>query len=258
MKSSICAYKLLSIQQNISHKEAKRLIDRGLVSLNNIRIKIARQNIDPKAILELKSIQKIQEIFSDQNILALNKPCFINASEVLKKYPNWVLLNRLDRETSGIILAIKPESDFAKKAINEFKNKNVYKEYRALVSPSKNALKMLENESKIILNKPLKIIKNGSIYSQIASPKDKNKKEALTEISLIKPKKIEGKIAFLLKIVIKTGLSHQIRVHLSDFGAPILGDTKYGGVEFYRMALHALNIKLLGYDFTKEPDLILQ
>jgi 23S rRNA-/tRNA-specific pseudouridylate synthase len=48
----------------------------------------------------------------------------------------------------------------------------------------------------------------------------------------------------LTEIDIKTGRTHQIRVHLSSIGMPILGDNKYGGPKYERLMLHSWKLKI--------------
>ncbi|WP_456452841.1 pseudouridine synthase, partial [Hydrogenimonas sp.] len=76
-------------------------------------------------------------------------------------------------------------------------------------------------------------------------------KEAITHIE---PIMISGKRT-KLRVVIETGRTHQIRVHLKSIGHPIIGDRQYGVMSHQtnRMLLHALEVKLLGYDF-KAPE----
>ncbi len=230
------AYKLLAIQENISNKKAKDLIDRGLVYVGNKKVTIARGELDIKTKFKVQNIQKIEKIFEDDNILAVNKPAFLNSEEVSKKmgYP---LLNRLDKETSGVLLLVKNE-DFQKRAIKEYKNQNVLKEYIAWVDE-----RVVEE---IEINKPIMTIKKGKAYSKIS----KDGKEA---ISLVEPLIIEGKRS-KVKVIIKTGRTHQVRVHLKSIAHPILGDTAYGGKPYKRMMLHSYKTELLGYSFiAKEP-----
>ena len=230
------AYKLLAIQENISNKKAKDLIDRGLVYVGNKKVTIARGELDIKTKFKVQNIQKIEKIFEDDNILAVNKPAFLNSEEVSKKmgYP---LLNRLDKETSGVLLLVKNE-DFQKRAIKEYKNQNVLKEYIAWVDD-----RVVEE---IEINKPIMTIKKGKAYSKIS----KDGKEA---ISLVEPLIIEGKRS-KVKVIIKTGRTHQVRVHLKSIAHPILGDTVYGGKPYKRMMLHSYKTELLGYSFiAKEP-----
>lgn len=230
------AYKLLAIQENISNKKAKDLIDRGLVYAGNKKVAIARGELDIKTKFKVQNIQKIEKIFEDDNILAVNKPAFLNSEEVSKKmgYP---LLNRLDKETSGVLLLVKNE-DFQKRAIKEYKEQKVLKEYIAWVDG-----KIAEE---IEINKPILTIKTSKAYSKIS-------KDGREAISFVEPLIIEGNKS-KVKVTIKTGRTHQVRVHLKSIGHPVLGDTAYGGKPHKRMMLHSYKTKLLDYSFiAKEP-----
>jgi 23S rRNA pseudouridine1911/1915/1917 synthase len=67
-----------------------------------------------------------------------------------------------------------------------------------------------------------------------------NVREAITEFSVIRQYR---DFAFL-KVFPLTGRTHQIRVHLSFYGNPVLGDTVYGkGHKFERLALHAYSLE---------------
>jgi len=230
------AYKLLALQENISNRVAKDMIDRGIVYVGNKKVMIARADMDIKTKFKIQKIQRIEKIFEDENILAVNKPAFLNSEEVSKKmgYP---LLNRLDKQTSGVLLMVKNE-DFQKKAINEYKNKRVLKEYIAWVDG-----KVVEE---IEINKPILTIKKGKAYSKIS----KDGKEA---ISYVEPLMVEGNRS-KVKVTIKTGRTHQVRVHLKSIGHSIVGDTSYGGKPYKRIMLHSYMTELLGYNFiAKEP-----
>ncbi len=228
------AYKLLALQENISNSEAKNLIDKGLVSVNGKRLKIARGELSPKTIFHIEKIQKPQVIFQDANILAIEKPAFIESYDLCKFFPSWTLLHRLDRETSGVILLIKDKSEFHNKAKEEFRAQKVYKEYLAILNG------ILSEE--IEVNKPILTLKKGFAKSKIS-------KEGLPALSHITPLQISGKKT-LAKIIIKTGRTHQIRLHCSSIAHPIFGDTLYGGEDSKRLMLHAHKIALLGYEFS--------
>ena len=233
------AYKLLALQEKISNNEAKDLIDRGLVSLQGKTIKIARALLSPNTKFKVIKPQKAVVIFSDENILALDKPAFLTSEEVAKSYPQWVLLHRLDKETSGILLLVKSESDFHLKAKEAFKNGSVYKEYLAIVEG------ILEEECEI--DTPL-IIKKGS-FAKVSVSKNKEGQKAYTKVT---PLEIEGRKT-KVKVEIKTGKTHQIRVHLSSIKHPLVGDSFYGAKVAQRIMLHAHKISLLGYDFCINP-----
>lgn len=230
------AYKLLALQENISNNEAKDLIDMGLVSVCGKKIKIARGLLSPNVKFIIDKPAKVIEIFRDSNILALNKPAFLTSEEVAKSYPQWTLLHRLDKETSGILLLVKENSEFHIKAKEAFKNLQVYKKYIAIVDG------ILEEECEV--SAPL-IIKKGR-FAKVSVSKNGEGQKA---ISIIKPLEICGKKT-KVEVEIKTGKTHQIRVHLAHIKHPIIGDMLYGTKESKRILLHAEQISLLGYDFS--------
>lgn len=229
------AYKLLARAKGISNGQAKALIDRGLVLCGDKKISIARAELPINSSFEVLEVKKPKVLFCDENILALEKPPFIESYELCNQYPDWSLLHRLDRETSGVILLIKAESDFALKAKRAFKNQEVYKEYMCLVHG------IVPDSMRI--TKPISTIKKGFAKSRI----DKKGLEAITTIT---PLALMGKKTFL-KVVIQTGRTHQIRVHLQSIDHPIVGDRIYGKPDgAKRLLLHAHKISLLGYEFS--------
>ena len=98
------AYKLLAIQEKISNAKAKDLIDRGLVKVGDKKVMIARGEIKVDTKFSVKELAKTKVIFEDDDILVVDKPAFITADEVAKTFKDSILLNRLDKETSGVIL----------------------------------------------------------------------------------------------------------------------------------------------------------
>ncbi len=225
------AYKLLATQLGVSNNEAKNLIDRGLVFVGNDKIKVARNEVPLKTNFRVLELAKPKKIFEDSDLLALDKPPYITSEEIEKMFPPCRLIHRLDKETSGILLLAKSE-EFLTKCINEFKKGAVYKEYIAWVEG--------------VLSEPITIDKAiVTLRGQTAkSIIDKDGKPAHTEIT---PLEIDGKKT-KLKVVIKTGKTHQIRVHLQSLKRPIIGDALYGGREAKRMLLHSKKIKILDYD----------
>lgn len=223
------AYKLLAAQEGISNRDAKELIDRGVVYAYGKKVLIARADMKASTKFKVEYPASIETIFSDDHLCAVYKPPFIDSEEVSKqlKLP---LINRLDKETSGIMLLAKTE-EFRLKAIDAFRKKEVYKEYVALVDG------LISEE--ITIDKPIKTFKGVKAKSVVA-------KEGMAALTVATPLSYAGGKT-KLKVVIHTGRTHQIRVHLSSVDHPICGDQQYGGSNAKRMMLHSKKIELLGY-----------
>lgn len=230
------AYKLLALQENISNNQAKELIDRGLVYEGGKRVNVARTEYPLKTRFNVKYPQKIKKIYENKEIVAVNKPIGITSDEAEKEFAGTSLIHRLDRDTSGVLLLAKSE-EVKDRAIEEFKKKRVYKEYIAIVEGL-----IVEP---MVIDTPIQTQKGTQAISKTA----KIGKEAKT---IVEPYGIEENKTSRIKVVIETGATHQIRVHLKSAGYPIIGDVKYGGKPANRLYLHAKKIKIFDYEIEAE------
>ncbi len=155
------------------------------------------------------------------------------------------LVHRLDKETSGILLLAKKRSALTALQ-DQFRTRDTHKVYAALVFGAWPAsLKVID----LALQKTLDAAGERHVRVVPAEHADGRR-----SISLIKvQRELPG--LTLLDVTIKTGRTHQIRVHLAHSGHPIVGDPKYGDFArnktfarergFGRMFLHA---RELGFD----------
>ena len=207
-------------------------------------------------------------LFEDDHVLAIDKPAgvavhggsgvafgVIEQMRMARPGHDFLeLVHRLDRETSGVLLIAKKR--MALKILQEqFRERETDKVYLALVAgnwPPK--LK--------VLDKPLQkyLLPDGERRVRVV---DKEHPDAMRAVTLVKvrgslPASAEQPLGdfSLLEVTIKTGRTHQIRVHLSTEGHPIAGDDKYGDFELNknlqkqpaghalkRMFLHAWRLK---------------
>lgn len=210
------------------------------------------------------SKEKIQVIYEDDNILIMNKPSgvVVNISNTSSEdtlqhflevklakqleaadqesdfFNRAGLVHRLDKETSGVIIAAKSEEDFMNLK-RQFMSRTVKKEYVAL------ALGVIEDE-KISVDAP--IGRNPNKRTSMAVISDG--KPASTIFERVGEEYIDGMKMTLVKAFPKTGRTHQIRVHLAAMNHPIVGDDRYAGRKrsvitrsrFGRLMLHAHKI----------------
>ncbi len=227
------AYKLLAKQLEISGKRAKELIDRGLVYVGDRKLKIARATLPSDTKFRVEMPAKIKKIYEDENLLAVNKPAFLDSYEVEALISGASLIHRLDRETSGVLLLAKNE-DFLKKAIESFRNRNVKKFYTAWVEG------VVYEE--MLIDAPIHTIKGPKSISKI------NKRIGKEAITIVKPNEVQGKKS-KVDIEIKTGRTHQVRLHLAYVGHPIVGDEQYGSpTKSKRVLLHASKVEIFGQE----------
>lgn len=176
----------------------------------------------------------------------INEPTLVDY--LLKKYPNLkkvgedpqrpAIVHRLDKEASGLMIIPKNNSAF-EHFKEQFKSRKIEKEYTALAFG-----KIIKDSDTIDF--PIKRSSQGHKMASIPKS-NKNIKENINEENISNRSKgnikaLEGSrmaitefsiikrlINFtLLKIKIKTGRTHQIRVHFSAYGHPLLGDNLYG------------------------------
>jgi len=227
------AYKLLAQQEGVSNSQAKSMIDRGLVYVGNKKVMIARGEIDERTIFRVTKIERAKPLFENDDIVVVDKPAYVNSDEIERQFKPAVLLHRLDRETSGVLMLVKNE-EFRQKAIAEFKKDKVYKEYIAWVEGIMS--------EPIEVDKPVFTTKrNNKAISNVSSKGKPARTEFFPDIVSANKTKV--------KCIIHNGRTHQIRVHARYIDHSIVGDELYGGRRAKRVMLHAHKVRLLGFEF---------
>lgn len=229
------AYKLLATQEEISNKKAKELIDRGLVYVTDRKVKIARAELPDDTHFRVEMPADIVILYEDDDLVAVNKPAMIDSYDIQDAIEGAELLHRLDRETSGVLL-LGRNPEFIRRAVEAFRQRKVTKHYVAWVDGV--------IYEPIEIDDPIHTIKKGKAFSKIDPRLGK------PAHTIVKPNEVQGKKS-KVDITIDTGRTHQIRVHLSHVGHPIVGDEQYGSrTSAKRVLLHAASITLLGKTYT--------
>jgi 23S rRNA pseudouridine1911/1915/1917 synthase len=235
---------LAKANSSFSRSQIQAAIEDGDVALNGKAFKAGRRlkagdKVELKIKPAVEAVAVAQEIslnivYEDAFLIVVNKPAGMVVHPAPGNPDNTLvnallfhcqdlsgiggilrpgIVHRLDKETSGLIVAAKSD-DSHRRLSAQFAKRDVFKKYAALVwGDVKGA--------------------SGDIFLSVGRhPKDRKKmstksrhgKEALT---LWKVRERFG-LATLLDIEIKTGRTHQIRVHLSERGWPVIGDAVYG------------------------------
>lgn len=197
-----------------------------ILRLPPIRISEGQENHVPESVLQ---ILQSAIIYEDDNIIAINKPSGIAVHkgsglnfgvieafrQILPEQP-LELVHRLDRETSGCLLLAKNRKTLTElhELLRHEKTCHIEKTYFALVNGR------WEQGNKTIDMGIAKIKRGGEHIMQIDPSGD-------SAISHFEPVEIFQHCS-LMKVVIETGRTHQIRVHAAFSNHSIIGDTKYG------------------------------
>lgn len=193
-------------------------------------------------------------VYEDKDILVINKPAglvvhpapgnwsgtFVNALmyhcqhlPITGEAVRPGIVHRLDKDTTGLLVAAKT-AEAHQKLVIQFSERQVFKEYIALC-----------------YGKP----KEGAIEAPIGRHPVRRKEMAVSDkgrsaTTICKILKFDGVLS-LVSLILETGRTHQIRVHLKHVGAPVLGDPVYGNAsanlryKCHRQMLHAHILKFL-------------
>lgn len=219
----------------------------------------------PPVRMSEKAAQKLEHpapgrefplLMEDEALLAIDKPAGVAVhggsgvsfgviEQLRQARPGAKLLelvHRLDRETSGILLVAKKRSAL-KHLQDQFRERETGKTYLALVVGEWPA-------SKKVIDAPLHkyLLPDGERRVKVVGKDDPDGMKSVTLV------KVGQRLAgfTLLEVTIKTGRTHQIRVHLAAQGHAIAGDDKYGDFELNkslqkqglkRMFLHAWKLQ---------------
>ncbi|MBO9652109.1 MAG: RluA family pseudouridine synthase [Variovorax sp.] len=155
------------------------------------------------------------------------------------------LVHRLDRETSGILLIAKKRSALTALQ-DQFRDRETGKTYLALVEGSWPANKKVLDAplAKYLLPGPAGSAEPGERRVRVVAKDHPDAMRAVTLVRVLARFSLPGDAApmSLLAVTIKTGRTHQIRVHLASAGHVIAGDDKYGHFERNR-ALQKIGLK---------------
>ena len=232
--------------ENATRSKVQKIIEADLVTVNG---KVVKSNYKVKPFDVIEAVQPIAPrpedvepeeiplniVYEDDYLLVVNKPAGMVAHPAYANYTGTLvnallhhsqqlsnvnepgrpgIVHRLDKDTSGLIVVAKDDWTHAKIA-EQFSTHSAEREYHTVCWGRFDERK-------------------GKIETKITRSKKDRKKFVTSDI--------EGKIAITLfevieefeftsylKINLKTGRTHQIRVHLSSIGKPVFGDPDYGG-----------------------------
>ncbi|MFS0862411.1 RluA family pseudouridine synthase [Fredinandcohnia sp. 179-A 10B2 NHS] len=199
--------------------------------------------------VEPEYTENIHILYEDDHILIVNKPAGMdthpNEKGQLGTLANVIAyhfqlngvqtkvrhIHRLDRDTTGAVLFAKHK--LASAILDRrLENREIKRTYLALVHG-------IVKQKKGVIDKAIGRDRHHPTRRRV-SPTGQR---AITTFKLLKT--IPNKEASLIELELQTGRTHQIRVHMSDMGYPLLGDTLYGGKPvIHRQALHAAKIRL--------------
>jgi RluA family pseudouridine synthase len=250
--AKLIAFVVQRLEGKYSAKYLKKLIEQNRCQINGRTERFAstvikkgdfiRLDDEQAALAAPVKVEPSRIIYEDDALLVYNKPAGINCDEkgIVKlwktKLPALQLVHRLDRDTTGLLIFAK-QSQIFELLVTQFKEFQVEKQYIAIVD---GVLQEKKGKIENYLGKK-RAFAGQTIWGRVSTSQGLY---ACTEWERLKV----GNSASLVACVPKTGRTHQIRVHMSESGHPILGDFQYGkhfqcAFRPPRILLHAQKIR---------------
>ena len=248
---------------DISRETVQDAIKKGLVLVNekpkkpSYSLKEKDKVSFDKSVFEVKPLEaediKLDIVYEDENMLVVNKPSGMlthpagkeNSGTLVNALLNYCpetlsdiggefrrgIVHRLDRNTSGLLMVAKNNKthEFLQKQIKE---KTAIRKYYAVV-------KGVIDEDNGVINKPIgRCLKNPQRMDIVEGGR-----ESLTYYKVLE----RFKENTFVELELKTGRTHQIRVHMASIGHPVLNDTLYGAGT---SKIHTQEQVLMAYSLT--------
>jgi 23S rRNA pseudouridine1911/1915/1917 synthase len=234
---------LTSHVENATRTKVQEAIRSGEVVVNGKRVKVSHAII-PEEVIHVELSQPeppevlpenipLDIVYEDKYLLVVNKPAGMVTHPAYKNYSGTLvnallhhsrslsqphplrpgIVHRLDKDTSGLLVVAKDETTHQKLS-RQFANKTTEREYRAIVWG--------------VFKSP-----GGIIEASLGRSKSDRKKVAVVKEGKYAVTEYEVMEQFtylaLLRLRLRTGRTHQIRVHLAHIHHPVFGDETYGG-----------------------------
>ncbi|MCD8339183.1 MAG: RluA family pseudouridine synthase [Burkholderiales bacterium] len=261
---------------DISRSRIKNLIESGCVLINGEPSIKPKQKLQIGQLIEMDIKPRPEDesfipvdipldiVYEDDSLLVINKPpglvvhpaaghwqdTLLNGllfhRPQLKNLPRAGIVHRLDRDTSGLMVVAKTEVA-QNSLVNQLQERTVKREYWAIVKGGAPKEKTITASIERDPHHPLR-------FSIGNSPRAK---PATTSIRLVQTNQVGAKTYSWIAARLKTGRTHQIRVHMESLGLPLVGDPLYrsrlpvpkddGSMAstFNRQALHASRLGLI-------------
>jgi 23S rRNA pseudouridine1911/1915/1917 synthase len=256
---------LRALAPELSRRRIRTLVADGAVLVNGRPARKGARVVDGDVVelpalatLEPEPDLPLRVLFEDAHVVAIDKPGGVPghaldpdqrgtvAAALLARYPELAavadplaagLVHRLDTGTSGVLLAART-AEAHRELRAAFRRHDVTKRYVAVVAgtPAIGA----------VVDAALAHDPGDRRRMRLARPTDRAW-PARTEVVAVEP---HGELA-VIEVEIRTGVTHQVRVHLARLGHPIVGDALYGGptgpLAAHRHALHARRLEVPAY-----------
>jgi len=264
----------------LSRSQVRNYIDAGKVLVNDqvefrpnikvekgsrVEVRIESEDIKPNQIAPENIPLDI--LYEDKDLVVINKPAGLVTHPATGNWSGTLLngllfhfkdlvnvgdnirsglIHRLDKETSGLVLVGKTAKGLWYYS-RLFAERGVQKTYIAMITG---------NIDQIFKERELKVTnylgRNPKFRTKYTKVDAHEGRFSESDIKLIRKFKHKSQVLGWVEVRPKTGRTHQIRVHLSGLGCPILGDKLYGkNNQFPRMMLHAWKIEIVCLDGQK-------